>query len=139
MSKILAPGRVVILLSGRYAGKKAVISSVNLQKTKDRDYGFVTVVGVERAPLKITRAMSDTVQRLRTSVKAFCKVVNVNHLMPTKYTVNLDQLNLIKDVKINTFEAGKPYPIATKKALSSQFAEVYRNGKESWLFTKLRF
>ncbi|EDR22399.1 60S ribosomal protein L27-A, putative [Entamoeba dispar SAW760] len=139
MSKILAPGRVVIILSGRFAGKKAVVSSVNLQGTKDRKYGFVTVVGVERAPLKITRKMSAKVQQMRTSVKSFCKVINVNHVMPTKYTVSLDQFNLIKEVKINTFEAGKVYPISQKKAISSQFAEEYRKGKESWLFTKLRF
>ena len=139
MSKILAPGRVVIILSGRYAGKKAVVTSVNLQKTEERKYGFITVVGVERAPLKITHKMSEKVQHMRTSVKAFCKVINVNHVMPTKNTVNLDQLSLVKDVKADMFQMRKQYPNAQKKQISAQLAEHYRAGKDAWLFSKLRF
>ena len=139
MSKILTPGRIVIILSGRFAGKKAVISSVNLQGTKDRKYGFVTVVGVERAPLKITSKMSPKLREMRTSVKSFAKVINVNHIMPTKYTVPLEQYSTIREVKINAFEHSKPYPVNKKKAISKQLAEQYRAGKNSWLFTKLRF
>ena len=139
MSKILAPGRVVIILSGRFAGKKAVVTSVNLQKTDERKYGFVTVVGVERAPLKITHKMSENVQKMRTSVKAFCKVINVNHVMPTKNTVDLAQLNLVKDVKAENFQIRKQFPVAQKKQISAQLANHYRAGKDAWLFAKLRF
>ena len=139
MSKILQPGRVVIILSGRYAGKKAIVTSVNLQKTEERKYGFVTVVGVERAPLKITHKMSEKVQQMRTSVKSFCKVINVNHVMPTKNIVSLDGLDLVKAVKINNFTVGKPFSVAQKKQISAQLAKHYRAGKDGWLFTKLRF
>ena len=139
MSKILAPGRVVIILSGRFAGKKAIVTSVNLQKTEERKYGFVTVVGVERAPLKITHKMSEKVQQMRTSVKSFCKVINVNHVMPTKNTVDLAQLNLVKEVKAENFQIRKQYPNAQKKQISAQLANHYRAGKDAWLFTKLRF
>lgn len=139
MSKILVPGRIVIMLQGRFAGKKAIVTSVNLQGTKDRKFGFVTVVGVERSPLKVTRKMSEFKAMKRTSVKSFCKCVNVNHIMPTKYTANIEQLDLVKNVKAANFEAGKMYPVSQKKAISAQFAEAYRNNKEKWLFTKLRF
>ena len=139
MSKILVPGRVVVILSGRFAGKKAIVTSVNLNKTEERKYGFVTVVGVERAPLKITGKMSEKVREMRTSVKSFCKVINVNHVMPTKNTVDLAQLNLVKEVKIDSFAMRKPYPNAQKKQISAQLARHYRSGKDAWLFTKLRF
>ena len=139
MSKVLAPGRVVIILSGRFAGKKAVVTSVNLNGNNERKYGFVTVVGVERSPLKITRKMSETLQHMRTSVKAFCKVINVNHVMPTKYTVKLEDYAGVKDVKVANFKFNEPYPIKDKKVISSDFADHYRNGKDQWFFAKLRF
>ena len=139
MSKILQPGRVVVILSGRFAGKKAVVTSVNLNKTEERKYGFVTVVGVERSPLKITRKMSEKHQQLRTSVKSFCKVINVNHVMPTKNTVDVASLPLVKEVNAKSFELGKPYPEAQKRQISAQLANHYRAGKDTWLFTKLRF
>ena len=139
MSKILQQGRVVIILSGRFAGKKAVVTSVNLQNTKDRKYGYVTVVGIERSPLKITKKMSEKVRQMRTSVKSFCKVINVNHVMPTKNTIDLKDLPTVKEVKIEKFEAGKPYSNAQKKQISSDLARHYRSGRDNWLFTKLRF
>ena len=139
MSKILQPGRIVIILSGRFAGKKAVVTSVNLNKTEARKYGYVTVVGIERAPLKITNKMSDKIKQLRTSVKSFCKVINVNHVMPTKNTIDLNQLNLVKDVKIDNFAIRAVFPKAQKKQISAQLANHYRAGKDAWLFAKLKF
>ena len=50
MAKFLKPGRVVIVLSGRYAGKKGVIVKCSEEGTKERKFGHALVAGIERYP-----------------------------------------------------------------------------------------
>lgn len=52
--------------------------------TKDRPYGYAVVAGVERTPLKVTRAMGKKKVAKRSRVKPFIKIVNYNHMMPTR-------------------------------------------------------
>lgn len=78
-------GKVVIVLNGRYAGKKAVIVKNFDSGDKDRKYGYAVIAGVERAPLKVTKRMSAKKITKRSKVRSFVKVVNYNHLMPTRY------------------------------------------------------
>ena len=53
MGKFLKTGKVVLLLQGRFAGKKAVIVQNNDNGTKERNYGHCLVAGVEKAPKKV--------------------------------------------------------------------------------------
>ena len=55
-------------------------------------YGHAIVAGIERYPSKITRRMSKTRQEKRNKIKPFIKAVNYNHLMPTRYTLELEGL-----------------------------------------------
>jgi large subunit ribosomal protein L27e len=57
MVKFLKSGKVVLLLNGRQAGKKAVIVKSFDEGTKDRKYPHCIVAGIERYPLKITAGM----------------------------------------------------------------------------------
>ena len=50
----LQPGKVVILLTGRYAGKKAVIVKNNDDGTTGRPYGHAIVAGLAKEPRKVT-------------------------------------------------------------------------------------
>lgn len=50
---LLQPGKVVILLSGRYAGKKAVIVKNNDDGASGRSYGHAIVAGLAREPRKV--------------------------------------------------------------------------------------
>jgi large subunit ribosomal protein L27e len=52
--------------------------------TKDRPYGYAVVAGVERSPLKVTRSMGKKKVAKRSKVKPFIKIVNYNHMMPTR-------------------------------------------------------
>ena len=52
--------------------------------TKDRPYGYAVVAGVERYPLKVTRSMGKKKLAKRSKVKPFVKIVNYNHMMPTR-------------------------------------------------------
>eukprot|EP00434_Breviolum_minutum_P046157 symbB.v1.2.041588.t1/scaffold8380.1/size6587/1 len=52
MGKFLKAGRIVVMLQGRYAGKKAVVVKAFDDGSKARSFGHCLVAGVDRAPLK---------------------------------------------------------------------------------------
>ena len=54
------PGKVVILLTGRYAGKKAVIVKNNDDGTSGRPYGHAIVAGLAKEPRKVGSILSPT-------------------------------------------------------------------------------
>ena len=66
----------------------------------------------------------------------YLQVVNYNHLMPTRYSVDiaLDKDKLNKEVLKD--------PMKKKKArhiVRTKFEERYKEGKNKWFFSKLRF
>ena len=85
MGKIMKSGKVVVVLSGRYAGKKGVVVKTHDDGSNDRPYGHALVAGIDRYPLKVTKKMGKKRVAKRTRVKTFLKVLNYNHLMPTRY------------------------------------------------------
>merc|ERR1712072_1011803 len=90
MVKFLKQGKVVIVLGGRYAGKKAVIVKNFDDGSAERRYGYAVIAGVERAPLKVTKTMGQRRIAKRSKVKSFVKIVNYSHLMPTRYSLEVD-------------------------------------------------
>ncbi len=80
----MKPGKVVIVLQGRHAGKKAVIVKNHDEPTKNRPYSHAVVAGIARYPRKVTKSMSKKRVSLRSHVKPFVKTVNYQHLMPTR-------------------------------------------------------
>ena len=83
----MKPGRVVILLAGRRAGKKAVIVKQFDEGKKGKAFPHALVAGVERAPMKVAKRMSQTKIKRRSTLKPFAKIVNYNHLLPTRFQV----------------------------------------------------
>lgn len=77
-------GKVVILLGGRYAGRKAVIIKNYDDGSQEKPYGHALVAGIERYPLKVTKPMGKKRTAKRSRIKTFVKVCNYNHLMPTR-------------------------------------------------------
>ena len=88
MKKFLKPGRVVIMLTGKYAGKKAVILKVYYEGSKSRKFGHVLLAGISKYPRKVTKRMSEERVARRIRIKPFVKYVNFNHFMPTRYVLN---------------------------------------------------
>jgi len=80
-------GRIVILLAGRRAGKKAVIVKQFDEGKKGKTFSHALVAGVERTPLKVTKRMSKNKIKRRSTLKPFVKVVNYNHILPTRFQV----------------------------------------------------
>ena len=70
--KFLKAGKVVLLLNGRQAGKKAVIVKSFDEGTPDRPYGHALVAGIMKYPLKITKSMSEKKIAKRSRVRSLC-------------------------------------------------------------------
>lgn len=102
---------------------------------KTHPYGHALVAGIERYPSKITRRMSKTRQEKRSKIKPFIKVVNYNHLMPTRYTLELEGLK--GAVQSDTFKEVSQREEA-KKTVKKVLEERYTSGKNRWFFTPLR-
>eukprot|EP00798_Chlamydomonas_sp_ICE-L_P014206 gene14206-20176_t len=118
MVKFLKQGKVVIVLTGRYAGKKAVILRQHDDGTSARPYGHCTVVGLKKEPRKVIKRSSQKKQAKRSSVKTFIKTLNYTHIMPTRYTMDVDFKSTISP---------ECYDNSTKKVEANKF------------FSKLRF
>merc|ERR1719510_1447957 len=72
-----------------YAGKKAVVVKETNEGTQERLYGHALVAGIERYPRKVTKAMGKKKIAKRNKMKTFVKVINYNHIMPTRYSVDI--------------------------------------------------
>jgi large subunit ribosomal protein L27e len=79
--------------------------------------------------------MSKARQTKRSKVKPFIKVVNYNHLMPTRYTLELEGLK--NTVTAETFKEVTQREEA-KKTVKKALEERYSSGKNRWFFTPLR-
>ncbi|XP_023702669.1 60S ribosomal protein L27 [Cryptotermes secundus] len=134
MGKIMKPNKVVLVLSGRYAGKKAIVMRNFDDGTSDKQYGHALVAGIDRYPRRVHKRMGKAKIHKRSKIKPFVKVLNYNHLMPTRYTVDLTLEKItVKDLKD---------PMKRKKArfqAKVKFEERYKSGKNKWFFQKLRF
>ncbi|KAI8492271.1 60S ribosomal protein L27 [Branchiostoma floridae] len=136
MGKFLKSGKVVLVLKGKYAGRKAVIVKNYDEGTHDRPYGHALVAGMDRYPRRVTARMGKKRLAKRSKVKAFVKVCNYNHIMPTRYSVDvpLDKGLINKDVFRDPALKRK-----AKREAKLKFEERYKTGKNKWFFQKLRF
>jgi large subunit ribosomal protein L27e len=146
MPKFLAPGKVVIILQGRFAGKKAVVVKT-FAGTKERKFGHCLVAGIERAPQKVTKAMDQKKVLKRSKCKPFIKFINYTHIMPTRYTVDIDVRSVVKaaDMDPKKGSADVNPKMEAKKKLKELFNARYlqKPGKArdgiKFLYKKLRF
>lgn len=74
MGKIMKPGKVVLVLSGRYAGKKAIILRNFDDGTSVKQYGHALVAGIDRYPRKVHKRMGKKKIHKRSKIKPFLKV-----------------------------------------------------------------
>ncbi|KMQ42333.1 Translation protein SH3-like domain [Trichophyton rubrum] len=132
--KFMKVGRVAIITRGRFAGKKVVIIQPYDAGSKAHPFPYALVVGIERYPSKITRRMGAKKVEKRSKVKPFIKTVNYNHLMPTRYTLELEGLK--GAVTNDTFKEVSQREEA-KKTIKKALEERYTSGKNRWFFTPL--
>lgn len=85
--------------------------------------------------MKITHSMSAEKAERRCKLKPFVKVINYSHIMPTRYSFEVDfknhvSLEILKDPKKKK---------ESRKELKTILGEKYRAGQNKWFFSKLRF
>mmetsp|Transcript_26959 Transcript_26959/g.46810 ORF Transcript_26959/g.46810 Transcript_26959/m.46810 type:complete len:148 (+) Transcript_26959:70-513(+) len=147
MGKFIKSNRVVVLLQGRYTGKKAIVVKTFDDGSKARPFGHALVAGVDRPPLKVTKTMSKKKITKRNRVKPFVKYVNYNHMMPTRYQVpaEVDAKGLVTDQQMDTPDGRIEAKKFVKKVLQEKFAQppADKSGRASkdvlYLKKKLRF
>jgi len=88
MGKFMKPGKVVIVLAGRYAGRKAIIVKSFDEGSKEHQFPHALVAGLDKSPLAVTKSQSQKRILKRSRIKPFIKNINLNHLLPTRYSVN---------------------------------------------------
>lgn len=103
--------------------------------SKSHPFPHALVAGIERYPQQVTRRMSKARQQKRSKIKPFIKTVNYNHLMPTRYTLELEGLKGV--VTNDTFKEVSQREEA-KKSVRKALEERYGSGKNRWFFTPLR-
>ncbi|XP_043688222.1 60S ribosomal protein L27-3-like [Telopea speciosissima] len=135
MVKFLKPNKAVVILQGRFAGRKAVIIRSFDDGTRDRPYGHCLVAGVAKYPKKVIRKDSAKKTAKKSRVKIFIKLVNYNHIMPTRYTLDVD----LKDVVTLDIFQSRDKKVTALKETKGRFEERFKTGKNRWFFTKLRF
>ena len=117
--------------------------------TKVHPFGHALVAGIQRYPGKITARMGKKRIAKRSKVKPFVKLINYNHLMPTRYTLDgVEQLRThIGTESLKEVSQREDAKKAVKKSFEEKF-QVYlvscavtnfQSGKNKWFFTPLRF
>lgn len=76
MRKIMKTGKVVIVLCGRYAGRKALVVKTFDDGTSDKQFGHALVAGIDRYPRKVTKKMGKAKLKKKSKIKPFLKVSN---------------------------------------------------------------
>ena len=69
------------------------------------------------------------------SVSFFTQAINYNHLMPTRYALELDSLKGSVSAETLKEESQK---VDAKKAIKKVFEQKYQAGQNKWFFTPLR-
>ena len=139
-------GKVVIVLQGRHAGKKAVVVKTFDDGNSDRRFSHCLIAGLARNPRKVTKSMSkEKVEKRTKAMKPFVKYVNVRHVFPTRYVVDLDLKKAVDEADL----VDPDRKVDVKKNLKKIFYDRYLNQKEvtsekkaqgsSYFFQKLRF
>eukprot|EP00405_Crypthecodinium_cohnii_P010096 CAMPEP_0206440554 /NCGR_PEP_ID=MMETSP0324_2-20121206/12813_1 /ASSEMBLY_ACC=CAM_ASM_000836 /TAXON_ID=2866 /ORGANISM="Crypthecodinium cohnii, Strain Seligo" /LENGTH=147 /DNA_ID=CAMNT_0053908263 /DNA_START=98 /DNA_END=541 /DNA_ORIENTATION=+ len=147
MGKFIKAGRVVVLLQGRHAGKKAVITKAFDDGSKARKFGHALVAGIERPFKKVTKKMSQKKIKNKLRCKAFVKFVNYNHMMPTRYTVpsELQPANFVTEEQMHTSDGRSEARKYIQNLLKEKFITppLDKSGRPSkdvaFLRKKLRF
>ncbi|KAH8876292.1 60S ribosomal protein L27 [Schistosoma japonicum] len=134
--RLMRPGVVVLVLAGRYAGRKAIVIKSYDEGSGDKPYGHALVVGIDRYPRRILKRMGKKRMESRCKIKPFVKVVNYNHLMPTRHSVNI-----VFDTKVINKNALGDKSLRKKAKLEAKLKlqQRYKSNENPWFFHKLRF
>eukprot|EP01006_Ploeotia_vitrea_P036441 TRINITY_DN66017_c9_g6_i1.p2 TRINITY_DN66017_c9_g6~~TRINITY_DN66017_c9_g6_i1.p2 ORF type:complete len:141 (+),score=93.18 TRINITY_DN66017_c9_g6_i1:80-502(+) len=134
-------GKVVIVLAGRFAGKKAIVVKVYNDGTRERQFSHCLVAGIDSYPLKVTKSMGKKKIEKRSRIKPFVQYVNFNHIMPTRYSVDISVKDAVTPSAMKKLDSRKE----ARKQIKQIFEKRYLHDREKnsngvqFFFRKLRF
>eukprot|EP00429_Kryptoperidinium_foliaceum_P050824 CAMPEP_0176127040 /NCGR_PEP_ID=MMETSP0120_2-20121206/64138_1 /TAXON_ID=160619 /ORGANISM="Kryptoperidinium foliaceum, Strain CCMP 1326" /LENGTH=200 /DNA_ID=CAMNT_0017462009 /DNA_START=79 /DNA_END=676 /DNA_ORIENTATION=- len=125
---VIKSGKVVIVLAGRHAGKKAVVvKTFDDGNGSDKKFSHCLVAGLARGPRKVTKSMNKAkVEKRSKAMKPFVKYMNLRHVFPTRYVVDLDLKKAVDEAELVDAER----KVDVKKNLKKLFLDRYLNQKE---------
>lgn len=86
--------------------------------------------------MQVIKKQSEKKQARRSSLKTFIKVVNYQHMMPTRYNLSgVDLKDIVTNEAVESSSKRKEANQEVKKILEEKF----KSGENRWFFTKLRF
>ena len=136
-TKFLKSGKIVIILQGRYAGRKAVIVKNFDEAANDKTFAHAVVVGIDHYPKPVTKSMSLTSLKRRSKLTVFIKSVNYQHLMPTRHTLDMDFKGLITEKTAEDATQKKDAKRQMKKKFEARYLKGGKAMKE--FFSPLKF
>ncbi|XP_038952200.1 large ribosomal subunit protein eL27-like [Rattus norvegicus] len=100
MGKFLKPGKVVLVLAGGYSELIIIVKNIDNDGTSGHPYSHTLVTGIDCYPQKVTASVGKKKITKRSKIKSFMKVYDYNHLMSTRYSVDipLDKTVVNEDV-----------------------------------------
>merc|ERR1712087_1023310 len=128
MTKFLKPGKIVIIIHGRYAGRKAIIVKSFDHGSPTKRFSHSLVVGLSKIPKKIIKKQSINVKKNKLSIKVFFKMVNYSHLMLTRYYFTRSDVDFIKS---SVFTPPPPTSLITTRTVTTKKYILKRYWKKS--------
>ena len=139
-------GKVVVMLTGRFAGCKAVVLKVQESSDDRKAKGAkgrntLVVCGLAETPKSVTKKLlsanakltgdqkiaADRAVNRRSRVKTFVKQVNFTHVMPTRYNVDLHEelaQKLVGEEALKGPEERRTARKAFKEVLEKKYAAL---------------
>mmetsp|Transcript_6294 Transcript_6294/g.14469 ORF Transcript_6294/g.14469 Transcript_6294/m.14469 type:complete len:145 (-) Transcript_6294:1002-1436(-) len=144
MVELYKSGRVIIILNGKHAGKKGFV--IESSKLKNNPTRKVLILGIKKELKNIKRNMKNNKILNRLKFKTFFKMINVKHVFPTRYVVEIDETlkNFVEECCNNILNSKNNHDNIQKEEISLTQINNYLqgkliNGKNTWLFKKLNF
>mmetsp|Transcript_61 Transcript_61/g.89 ORF Transcript_61/g.89 Transcript_61/m.89 type:complete len:141 (-) Transcript_61:3895-4317(-) len=140
MSLFQQTGRIVVLLKGKYAGRKAIIYDKLNSKKDKKNPDKVYLFGIKNYPKRIIRKMNFERKIRKSNVKIFFRKVNSRHVFLTRYIFDgIDSLNALFEQNLISISKNLKFDSAKKKLFNNVFTDIFLSGRNKWFFKKLKF
>lgn len=124
---LFEPNTIVIVLKGRFAGKKGIVVSSSVENNR------YTIVGIEKVPKEIREDMSERAKQRNLKMKVFVKTLNGGHILATRYKSDIDLAGIDFD-KLSDAEQKKQ----VIEKVKGTFDNAIKQNKSTWFFSKLK-
>lgn len=121
---------VVLLLKGRYAGKKAVVVG---EIHEDSGRQCVMIAGISKAPSQVSENMTDAQRKRRSDMGVFVKKMNIRHLMATRHKVE----SFFRKVSLPAEYTDIAQRRAAEKEVKKELQRIYTVNAQHWMFKKI--